>query len=224
MCRQLAASLAQQEAEYEALRVGTVGGMHQRISGLSEELAQRSAQLADLQGSHADLQQQMAAATAQLEQGGTERRALQAAYEGKVRQSLSCDMIFVGILTRVLSAEPCKQPDCKLCAQQMLVHDKAQPRWSRDTGIPKSMMAIADVFESSCMKQATQQERLQHRLCTLPASQLYLIHGALAVAADCSAAATARATAACAAPQSTAGDRAEAPGGPGRRWAHPAAW
>eukprot|EP00891_Asterochloris_glomerata_P000994 jgi/Astpho2/994/Aster-x0036 len=81
---QLAASLAQQETECEALRVGTVGGMHQRISGLSEELAQRSAQLADLQGSHADLQQQMAAATAQLEQGGTERRALQAAYEGKI--------------------------------------------------------------------------------------------------------------------------------------------
>ena len=96
MCRQLAASLAQQETECEALRVGTVGGMHQRISGLSEELAQRSAQLADLQGSHADLQQQMAAATAQLEQGGTERRALQAAYEGKVRQSLSCDMIICG--------------------------------------------------------------------------------------------------------------------------------
>ena len=89
MCRQLAASLAQQEAECEALRVGTVGGMHQQISQLSEELAQRSVQLADLQGSHADLQHQMAAATAQLEQAGVERRALQAAYEGKVRQSPS---------------------------------------------------------------------------------------------------------------------------------------
>ena len=89
MCRRLAASLAQQEAECEALRVGTVGGMHQHISQLSEELAQRSAQLADLQGSHADLQHQMAAATAQLEQAGVERRVLQAVYEGKVRQSSS---------------------------------------------------------------------------------------------------------------------------------------
>ena len=110
MCRQLAASLAQREAECEALRVGTVGGMQQHISELSEELAQRSAQLADLQGSHADLQQQMAAATAQLEQEGSERRALQAAYEGKVRQSLSCGMSLPGSLDRVLSAEPCKQP------------------------------------------------------------------------------------------------------------------
>ena len=130
MCRQLVASLDQREAECEALRVGTVGGMQQQISELSERLAQRSAQLADLQGSHADLQQQMAAATAQLEKGGMERRALQAAYQGKVHQSLSCDIDVLGTLKRALSAEPCKQsaaaryvPDRFLS----FVHDQAQP-------------------------------------------------------------------------------------------------
>ena len=115
MCRQLAASLAQQEAECEALRVGTVGSMHQHISELSGELAQRSAQLADLQGSHADLQRQMTAATAQLEQGGMERRALQAAYEGKVHQSLSRGMNVMATLNRVLGAEPRKQPAIARC-------------------------------------------------------------------------------------------------------------
>ena len=109
MYRQLVASLDQREAECEALRVGTVGGMQHHISELSEQLAQRSAQLEDLQGSHADLQQQMAAATAQIKQGVMERRALQAAYEGKVLQCLAGDMNVLEMLIRVLSAGPCKQ-------------------------------------------------------------------------------------------------------------------